>query len=217
VNPGLLLLIITITTALVFDFLNGFHDAANSIATVVSTRVLTPRKAVLLAAFCNFIAAWFLGTAVAKTIGKGMIHLEDVTQFVVIAGLAGAIVWDLLTWWWGLPTSSSHALIGGYAGAALARHALNHGAGSAFSVIIPAGWTKTLIFIVIAPMIGFILAFVFTIASYWLLQHKNPRSVDNWFRRLQLISARLTVLATVGMTHKRPWGLWRAHFLLRAI
>src|SRR2546429_2621741 len=118
-----------------------------------------------------------------------MIRLEDVTQFVVIAGLAGAIVWDLLTWWWGLPTSSSHALIGGYAGAALARHALNHGAGSAFCVIISACWTQTLIFIVIAPMIRFILAFVFTIASYWLLQHKNPRTVDNWFRRLQLISA----------------------------
>jgi PiT family inorganic phosphate transporter len=207
VNPRLLLLIITITTALVFDFLNGFHDAANSIATVVSTRVLTPRKAVLLAAFCNFIAAWFLGTAVAKTIGKGMIRLEDVTQFVVIAGLAGAIVWDLLTWWWGLPTSSSHALIGGYAGAALARHALNHGAGSAFSVIIPAGWTKTLIFIVIAPMIGFILAFVFTIASYWLLQHKNPRSVDNWFRRLQLISAAAYSIGHGGNDAQKTMGI----------
>jgi inorganic phosphate transporter, PiT family len=207
VNPGLLLLIFTIGTALVFDFLNGFHDAANSIATVVSTRVLTPRKAVLMAAFCNFIAAWFLGTAVAKTIGKGMIRLEDVTQFVVIAGLAGAIVWDLLTWWWGLPTSSSHALIGGYAGAALARHALNHGAGSALSVIIPAGWTKTLIFIVIAPMIGFILAFGFTIASYWLLQHKNPRTVDNWFRRLQLISAAAYSIGHGGNDAQKTMGI----------
>src|SRR5438105_9523878 len=102
-----------ILTALIFDFLNGFHDAANSIATVVSTRVLSPRLAVLWAAFFNFAAAFFLGTAVAKTIGKGMIRLDDVTQYVVIAGLVGAIVWDLLTWWWGLPTSSSHALIGG--------------------------------------------------------------------------------------------------------
>ena len=169
-NTGLLLLVVTIATALTFDFLNGFHDAANSIATVVSTRVLTPRKAVLLAAVCNFIAAWLLGTAVAKTIGKGMIRLEDVTQFVVIAGLAGAIVWDLLTWWWGLPTSSSHALIGGYAGAAMARHALHRGFGTAFSVIIPEGWTKTLIFIVFAPLIGLTLALLFTSASYWLMR-----------------------------------------------
>jgi len=207
VSPGLLLLTITITTALVFDFLNGFHDAANSIATVVSTRVLTPRKAVLLAAICNFIAAWFLGTAVAKTIGKGMIRLEDVTQFVVIAGLAGAIVWDILTWWWGLPTSSSHALIGGYAGAAIARHALNHGAGSALSVIIPTGWTKTLIFIVIAPMIGFSLAFLFTVASYWLLQQKNPRSVDNWFRRLQLVSAAAYSIGHGGNDAQKTMGI----------
>ena len=126
-NTGLLLLIITVAVALAFDFLNGFHDAANSIATVVSTRVLSPKLAVIWAAFFNFVAAFVLGTAVAKTIGKGMIRLDDVTQYVVIAGLAGAIVWDLLTWWWGLPTSSSHALIGGYAGAAMTRAALNHG------------------------------------------------------------------------------------------
>jgi len=124
VNPDLLLLVITITVALIFDFLNGFHDAANSIATVVSTRVLSPKLAVVWAAFFNFVAAFVLGTAVAKTIGKGMIRLEDVTQYVVIAGLAGAITWDVLTWLWGLPTSSSHALIGGYAGAAMARAAL---------------------------------------------------------------------------------------------
>ena len=126
-NTGLLLLIITVGTALFFDFLNGFHDAANSIATMVSTRVLSPKLAVIWAAIFNFVAAFILGTAVAKTIGKGMIRLDDVTQYVVIAGLAGAIVWDLLTWWWGLPTSSSHALIGGYAGAALARAAFTHG------------------------------------------------------------------------------------------
>ena len=110
-----------VALALLFDFLNGFHDSANSIATVVSTRVLTPRAAVIWAAFFNFIAAFLLGTAVANTIGRGMIRLEDVTQYVVIAALLGAIIWDLLTWWWGLPTSSSHALIGGYAGAAMAR------------------------------------------------------------------------------------------------
>src|SRR5438046_6092369 len=113
------LVLVTVLVALIFDFLNGFHDSANSIATVVSTRVLSPKLAVLWAAAFNFLAAFFLGTAVAKTIGKGMIRLEDVNQYVVMAGLFGAIVWDVLTWWWGLQTSSSHALIGGYAGDAM--------------------------------------------------------------------------------------------------
>ncbi len=143
-NSNLLLLIITVLVALAFDFLNGFHDAANSIATVVSTRVLSPKLAVVWAAFFNFVAAFFLGTAVAKTIGKGMVQIDSVTQYVVIAGLLGAIVWDLLTWWWTLPTSSSHALIGGYAGAAIMR--------SGFHIIIVEGWYKTLVFIVVAPM-----------------------------------------------------------------
>ena len=150
----MLLVLITIFVALVFDFLNGFHDSANSIATVVSTRVLSPRLAVLWAAAFNFLAAFFLGTAVAKTIGKGMIRLEHVDQYVVMAGLFGAIVWDLLTWWWGLPTSSSHALIGGYAGAAMMHAAIYTGTGTMFSVIIPEGWYKTLIFIVVAPMMA---------------------------------------------------------------
>src|SRR5215471_9393527 len=167
-------------TALIFDFLNGFHDAANSIATVVSTRVLSPRLAVVWAAFFNFLAAFFLGTAVAKTIGKGMIRLDDVTQYVVIAGLVGAIVWDLLTWWWGLPTSSSHALIGGYAGAAMARAGLNRGWNTAFGVILPQGWTKTLVFIVVAPIMGLILALFFSIAGYWLLRRQSPQAVDKW-------------------------------------
>src|SRR5271166_1994016 len=137
-STGLVLLIVTVITALVFDFLNGFHDAANSIATVVSTRVLSPRLAVVWAAFFNFMAAFFLGTAVARTIGSGMIQIETVTQYVVITGLFGAIVWDLLTWWWGLPTSSSHALIGGYAGAAVTHEAIHAGWRSAPSVIIAA-------------------------------------------------------------------------------
>src|SRR5512142_197510 len=128
-------LLLIIAVALTFDFLNGFHDAANSIATVVSTRVLSPKMAVLWAAFFNFAAAFLLGTAVAKTIGKGMIRLDIVTQYVVIGGLVGAIVWDLLTWLWGLPTSSSHALIGGYAGAAMARAAFLEGPAKALSVI----------------------------------------------------------------------------------
>jgi PiT family inorganic phosphate transporter len=155
VKPDLVLLIITILTALTFDFLNGFHDAANSIATIVSTRVLSPKLAVVWAAFFNFVAAFVLGTAVAKTIGSGMIHIEFVTQYVVIAGLLGAIVWDLLTWWWGLPTSSSHALIGGMAGAAIMRQG--------WQVIIAAGWYKTLIFIVVAPVMGLVLSLTFMV------------------------------------------------------
>ncbi|MGZ5148101.1 MAG: anion permease, partial [Burkholderiales bacterium] len=156
-SSGTVLLIATVVVALVFDFFNGFHDAANSIATVVSTRVLTPKVAVAWAAFFNFVAAFFLGTAVAKTIGKGMIDLSIVTQYVVLAGLLGAIIWDALTWWWGLPTSSSHALIGGYAGAAMARATIHRGWAHATEVILPSGWTKTVIFIVVAPVMGLVL------------------------------------------------------------
>jgi len=207
VNTGLLLLIITVAVALAFDFLNGFHDAANSIATVVSTRVLSPKLAVIWAAFFNFVAAFLLGTAVAKTIGKGMIRLDDVTQYVVIAGLAGAIVWDLLTWWWGLPTSSSHALIGGYAGAALTRAALNHGIAHAYSVILPHGWTLTLIFIVIAPIMGLVLALLFSSASYWILRNRTPGQVDKWFRKLQLLSAAAYSLGHGGNDAQKTMGI----------
>lgn len=177
----ILLLLITVLVALAFDFLNGFHDAANSIATVVSTRVLSPKLAVIWAAAFNFVAAFLLGTAVAKTIGSGMIKASDVTQYVVIAGLLGAIVWDLLTWWWGLPTSSSHALIGGYAGAAIMR--------AGFGVIIPNGWTKTLVFILVAPLMGLVLGFVFMTIIFWLFRNKAPQRIDAWFRKLQLLSA----------------------------
>jgi PiT family inorganic phosphate transporter len=207
VHTGLLLLLITVITALIFDFLNGFHDAANSIATVVSTRVLSPKLAVVWAAFFNFVAAFLLGTAVAKTIGKGMIRLEDVTQYVVIAGLAGAIVWDLLTWWWGLPTSSSHALIGGYAGAAMARAALNRGFGSAYGVILPQGWTKTLIFIVVAPIIGLIMALIFSVLGYWILRKRTPQNVDKWFRKLQLLSAAAYSLGHGGNDAQKTMGI----------
>ena len=206
-NTGLLLLIVTITIALLFDFLNGFHDAANSIATVVSTRVLSPKLAVIWAAFFNFVAAFLLGTAVAKTIGKGMIRLDDVTQYVVIAGLAGAIVWDVLTWWWGLPTSSSHALIGGYAGAAMARAALNHGLTSAYSVILPEGWTKTLVFIIVAPVMGMVLALSFSSVSYWLLRNQTPGNVDKWFRKLQLLSAAAYSLGHGGNDAQKTMGI----------
>jgi inorganic phosphate transporter, PiT family len=207
VHTGLLLLIITVITALIFDFLNGFHDAANSIATVVSTRVLSPKLAVVWAAFFNFVAAFLLGTAVAKTIGKGMIRLEDVTQYVVIAGLAGAIVWDLLTWWWGLPTSSSHALIGGYAGAAMARAALNRGFASAYAVILPQGWTKTLIFIVVAPIFGLIMALIFSMLGYWILRNRTPQYVDRWFRKLQLLSAAAYSLGHGGNDAQKTMGI----------
>lgn len=169
--------------------MNGFHDSANSIATVVSTRVLSPKLAVLWAATFNFLAAFFLGTAVAKTIGSGMIRLEYVDQYVVLAALFGAIIWDLLTWWWGLPTSSSHALIGGYAGAAMARAALQDQVHSIFAVIIPQGWYKTLIFIVVAPVIGLVLGFLFMLSVYWIFRRSAPQPVDRLFRRLQLLSA----------------------------
>ena len=188
-HADVLLVLITILVALIFDFVNGFHDSANSIATVVSTRVLSPRLAVVWAATFNFLAAFFLGTAVAKTIGSGMIRLEFVDQHVVLAGLFGAIVWDLLTWWWGLPTSSSHALIGGYAGAAMARAALKYGVAAMPNVIIPHGWTKTLVFIVVAPLMGLILGFIFMLSVYWIFRRSAPQPVDRLFRRLQLISA----------------------------
>jgi PiT family inorganic phosphate transporter len=172
-----------IAVALIFDYINGFHDAANSIATVVSTRVLTPGKAVVWAAFFNFVAAFGFGTAVAKTIGSGMIDINMVTHAVIFSGLFGAIAWDLITWYFGLPTSSSHALIGGYAGAAIAR--------AGWAAIIPAGWTKTLLFIVVSPLIGLTAGFVFMVAIYWIFQGFSPGRIDGWFRRLQLFSAAL--------------------------
>jgi PiT family inorganic phosphate transporter len=206
-QSALMLVVLTIFVALVFDFLNGFHDAANSIATVVSTRVLSPRLAVIWAAVFNFLAAFLLGTAVAHTIGKGMIQLEIVTQYVVLGGLVGAIVWDLLTWWWGMPTSSSHALIGGYAGAAMARSAILHGWRSAPSVIIAGGWTKTLVFIILAPVIGLALALAVMIAVMWLFRDQSPRNVDTWFRKLQLLSAAAYSLGHGGNDAQKTMGI----------
>ncbi|PYQ74678.1 MAG: anion permease [Acidobacteria bacterium] len=170
-----------ILVALLFDYINGFHDAANSIATVVSTRVLSPGKAVIWAAFFNFVAAFTFGTAVAKTVGSGMIDINVVSFAVILAGLLGAITWDLITWFYGLPTSSSHALIGGYAGAAVAK--------AGWLAIIPAGWTKTLLFIVLSPLIGMLLGLSLMTSIFWLYQGMPPSRVDRWFRRLQLLSA----------------------------
>jgi PiT family inorganic phosphate transporter len=177
----MLLVAALILVALIFDYINGFHDAANSIATVVSTRVLSPGKAVVWAAVFNFVAAFTFGTAVAKTVGSGMIDVKVVTFAVIFAGLVGAIVWDLITWYFGLPTSSSHALIGGYAGAAVAK--------AGWVAIIPAGWTKTLIFIVLSPLIGMALGLMLMTSIFWIFRWMPPSRVDRWFRRAQLVSA----------------------------
>src|SRR3954470_5071177 len=155
-----------ILVALFFDYINGFHDAANSIATVVSTRVLSPGRAVIWAAFFNFVAAFTFGTAVAKTVGSGLVDIKIVSFSVIFAGLIGAIVWDLITWYYGLPTSSSHALIGGYGGAAVAK--------AGFAAIIPGGWTKTLVFIVLAPLIGMVLGFFIMVAVLWIFRSFSP-------------------------------------------
>jgi inorganic phosphate transporter, PiT family len=182
-SPTFLIAAGLILTALTFDFLNGFHDAANSIATVVSTRVLSPSQAVAWAAFFNFVAAFGFGVGVARTIGSGMIDINAVDSKVIFAGLFGAITWNIITWYFGLPTSSSHALIGGYAGSAVAK--------AGWGVIIPSGWTKTLLFIVISPVIGMILGVFFMTMMQWLFRGTAPSRVDKYFRRLQLVSAAL--------------------------
>jgi PiT family inorganic phosphate transporter len=181
VDTQLAIVVALVLVALAFDFINGFHDAANSIATVVSTRVLSPGRAVAWAAFFNFVAAFGFGTAVAKTVGSGMVDLSVVTFSVIFAGLVGAITWDLITWYWGLPTSSSHALFGGYAGAAVAK--------AGFGAIIASGWTKTLVFMVVAPAIGLAVGLAMMTAVYWVCRNMMPSRVDRWFRRLQLLSA----------------------------
>ena len=192
-------LLLVIGVALSFDFLNGFHDAANSIATVVSTRVLSPRTAVLWAAFFNFVAAFVLGTGVAKTIGKGMIDLSIVTHQVVLAGLLGAIAWNLITWYYGLPVSSSHALIGGYAGAAMAK--------AGFAAILPAGWTRTLVFIVLSPTMGALLGFLMMVGVTWIFRRWHPFRLDQLFRRLQLVSAALYSLGHGGNDAQKTMGI----------
>src|SRR6266576_1278455 len=180
-DPVLVLTILIIAVALVFDYVNGFHDAANSIATVVTTRVLTPLQAVAWAAFWNFVAAFIFGTAVAKTIGSGLLDVQQVDSYVILAGLLGAIAWDLITWYVGLPTSSSHALIGAYAGAGIAKAGLG--------VIMPAGWIYTLIFIVLAPLLGMGLGMLNLVLILNIFKRSIPSSVDHIFRRGQLISA----------------------------
>jgi len=190
-NSHLAFVSLIILIALTFDFINGFHDSANSVATVVSTRVLTPLQAVAWAAFFNFVAAFSFGTGVAATVGKGMINLQYVTPVVILAGLAGAIIWDLLTWWLGLPTSSSHALLGGYAGAVIAKVVWIGGLAHAFDAILWRGWILTLLFVVAAPAIGMALAYLLMIVVYRTFGSVSPARMDKYFRRLQLLSAAL--------------------------
>jgi PiT family inorganic phosphate transporter len=182
--------------ALVFDYINGFHDTANSIATIVATRVLTPLQAVAWAAFFNFVAAFLFGTAVARTVGKGFVNLELVTPYVILAGLVGAILWDLITWWLGLPTSSSHALIGGYAGAVIARAGIVRGISHSFEGLIAGEWGKTIAFIFVAPLIGLTSAYALMVLVYWLFRHSSPSKMDLYFRKLQLLSA-----ASLSLSH----------------
>lgn len=192
--------IFIIAVALAFDYTNGMHDAANSISTIVSTRVLSPKQAIIWASFFNFIAFLIFGTAVAKTIGSGMIDPSVVTPTVVLAGLLGAIAWNMITWYFGLPSSSSHALIGGYAGAAIA-------AAGSFGVIISAGWIKTLIFIIAAPSIGLTLGFLFKIATSWLVHKQRPALINKWSRWLQLVSAAAYSLGHGGNDAQKTMGI----------
>jgi PiT family inorganic phosphate transporter len=198
-DSNLLAVVALIFVALIFDYINGFHDAANSIATVVSTRVLSPGKAVIWAAVFNFIAAFTFGTAVAKTVGAGLVDIRIVTFSVIFAGLIGAIVWDLITWYYGLPTSSTHALIGGYAGAAVTK--------AGFGAIIASGWTKTLIFIVLAPLMGMVLGFLIMLMTMWIFRGFSPGRVDQWFRRLQLVSAAAYSLGHGGNDAQKTMGI----------
>lgn len=175
------LVIITTFLTLAFEFSNGWHDAANSIATVVSTRVLSPFYAVAWAAFWNFVAAFVFGTAVAKTISGGLVHIEMVNEQVLLAGLLGAISWNLITLTLGLPTSSSHALIGGYGGAAVAH--------AGFRALILHGWTMPVVFIFLSPAVGMAVSLFVSILTTWIVKDQRPQRVDRWFRRLQLVSA----------------------------
>jgi inorganic phosphate transporter, PiT family len=175
------LVVFIIGIALVFDYINGFHDAANSIATVVSTQVLTPRVAVLWAAIFNFLAAYLLGTGVAATIGSGFVNVDLVTPWVLLAGLMGAVAWDLFTWFLALPTSSSHALIGGYAGAAFAK--------AGISGLVAGKWAVTLAFVILSPLIGLVVAYLLMVAVYWAFKRFTPSQMDRHFRRYQLVSA----------------------------
>jgi len=188
-----------IAIALIFDFTNGLHDAANSVATIVSTRVLSPKQAVIWAAFFNFVAFLIFGTAVAKTIGTGLIDISVVDPMVILCGLLGADSWNILTWYWGLPSSSSHSLMGGYLGAAVAK--------AGFKVVIVSGWVKIAVFIVLAPLLGMIFGIVLKVVTTWIV-HKRPMAVvDVWAKRLQFASAALYSLGHGGNDAQKTMGL----------
>jgi len=195
----MIFIIFIVLIALVFDFTNGMHDAANSIATVVSTKVLSPRQAVVWAAFFNFVAFLIFGTGVAETIGKGLIDISVVTPKIIFAGLLGAIAWNLITWHFGLPSSSSHALMGGYLGAAVAK--------AGFGVMIMSGWTKIFIFIVLAPLLGLILGTSLTILTMWLFRNQPMPRISAWARRMQLVSAALYSLGHGGNDAQKTMGI----------
>jgi PiT family inorganic phosphate transporter len=192
-------LVAIIVVALGFDFINGLHDAANSIATVVSTRVLAPKLAVAWAAMFNFIAFLFFGLSVAKTIGTGIVDASVMDPWVVLSALIGAIAWNLFTWWLGFPSSSSHALIGGIAGAGIAK--------GGFSVLVMSGFVKTASAIVLSPLAGMILAVLFMIALSWALRRSTPFAVDQRFRKLQLLSASLYSLGHGGNDAQKTMGI----------
>ncbi|MQR01527.1 inorganic phosphate transporter [Glaciimonas soli] len=188
-----------IALALVFDFMNGFHDAANAIATVVSTGVLKPQQAVAMAAIFNFVAIAIFQLHVAATVGKGTIHPEVVDHYVVFGALVGAIFWNIITWYYGIPSSSSHALIGGLVGAAVAKA----GTGS----LIASGLIKTIVFIVLSPLLGFVFGSIMMVLVSWIFVKSTPRKVDKWFRRLQLISASMYSLGHGGNDAQKTIGI----------
>jgi PiT family inorganic phosphate transporter len=201
VDATVLYILVIIAVAFAFDFINGFHDSANSIATVVGTRVLSPVKAVFWAAFFNFAALFVVGTAVAKTLGKGMIDVNIVTPSVVFGGLLGAIIWNLVTWYYGIPSSSSHALLGGYAGAAVAK--------AGFGAIIPGGWVKTILFIFLSPLIGMALGWLLMLIVLWIF-HSSKSSAgfaDRFFRVAQLASSAVFSLSHGGNDAQKTMGI----------
>jgi len=195
----LTVIVIIIAVALIFDFVNGLHDAANSIATVVSTRVLSPRWAVIWASFFNFIAFLFFGLHVANTIGKGVVHPEVINTTVIAAGLMGAIAWDILTWYVGLPVSSSHALVGGLLGAAIVH--------AGFGAVIVDSVLKICLFIFLSPLLGFLIGFIFMVVVFWLFRNSTPSKVNKHFRRLQLLSAASYSLGHGGNDAQKTMGI----------
>jgi len=192
-------LVFLIVVALAFDFMNGFHDAANAIATVVSTRVLRPHWAVAWAAFFNFVAFLIFGVAVAATIGKGIIDPRIVDHYVILGALVGAISWNVITWYYGIPSSSSHALIGGLGGAAVAKGGVH--------TLIASGFLKTAAAIVLSPALGFVLGIALMLAVSWVWARSTPRRIDRWFRRLQLVSASLYSIGHGGNDAQKTMGI----------